>query len=461
MKSEAPSQPLSTQGLDPQEKFIHQLYYNPKTGYLSADKLYKKIRHDYPSLKRKHSEMSEEDYPTLAKVRKFIRGQYVEQLVRPPRRPQYYNTIWAPSPGFNYQMDILVYQPTKYETQEGYKYIFIIIDVHSRKVGARPMKRKNEWWPTLFHDIIEKDFGGKYPKHINCDNEFATNAFTAFCEKQNIVLHTSEPNEPYKNAIVERFNRTLALRIQKWRESTGQTDWTQVLPDIIQGYNESWHRTIQAIPQEVWEGKDQNRQTIVATKEGQQFRVGDQVFIVFRDKHPFAKGDRLRHSTSAYLITDQKGHKYQLQNMDTKQVLKRYYKPVELRLVRKGGFDTSTTTTTTSSTPSLESTKETEIVPEKSEPISEEKTEETKTKEEPLVSTAIEPPPLPSPSKVDRTLIKNQRKALKKAHLLRKEDLGHKVVTEQKEGKASFQLHRSLQPRFAKRQSKITQRLKY
>lgn len=457
MESKARTEsPTSIKGLDPQERLIHQLYYNPKTGFLSADKLYRKIRHDYPSLKRKHPEIEEDQYPTLAKVRKFVRHQYVNQLLRPSRRPQYYNTIWAPSPGFNYQMDILVYQPTKYETQEGYKYIFVIIDVYSRKVGARPMKRKNEWWPTLFHDIIEKDFGGRLPKHINCDNEFATNAFLDFCKKNDIVLHTSEPNEPYKNAIVERFHRTLALRIQKWREATGEIDWVQVLPDIIQGYNESWHRTIRAIPQEVWEGKDQNHQPIIRVKE-QEFKVGDQVFIVHREKHPFAKGDRLQHSTSAYVIVDQKGHKYQLQNMDTHHVLKRYYKPIELRFVRKGGFDSPTSSTTTTTTETLPTTKEEATELKKSESMIEESRKEAPSS----IATTEQPESLVLPSQVDRSKIKNQRLALKKAKLLKREDLGHQVITQQKEGKARYDLHRSLKPKYEKRQSKPVQRLKY
>jgi transposase InsO family protein len=452
----------STPSLDPQEKLIQKVYYNPKKGFLSSYKLYRKIRDEYEKEKQKKKRPLEEDekekYPTLAKVRKVIRGQYAEQVLRPPRRPAYYNTIWAPSPGFNYQMDILVYQPTKYETEQGYKYIFVIIDVHSRKAGARPMKTKNEWWPSLFHDIIKKDFGGIYPKHVNCDNEFATNAFIDFCKKNNITLHTSEPHEPYKNAIVERFNRTLALRIQKWRESTGQTDWTTVLPDILQGYNESWHRTIQATPQDVWDGKDQNHQIIIHTNEEKNFQVGDQVFIIQRKKHPFAKGDRIQRSTSAYIIIGQKGKKFQLQNMDSQHVLKRYYKGNELRLVGKGGEGWS----------GAHETK-------KEDPVSEVPNSPTSqviryAKRRNRSNHTIDSFPsltprfmsvTPSNKTIDRTLIQNQKKALKIAKRLRREDLGHKVETKQKEGKAQYQLHRSLQPMHAKREPKPVKRLLY
>jgi hypothetical protein len=62
---------------------------------------------------------------------------------------------------------------------------------------------------------------------------------------------------------------------------------------------------------------------------------------------------------------------------------------------------------------------------------------------------------------IDRTLIKNQRKALKKAQRLRRENLGHEIVVQQKEGKAGYQVHRALQPAQAKRAHKPVQRLTY
>jgi hypothetical protein len=44
---------------------------------------------------------------------------------------------------------------------------------------------------------------------------------------------------------------------------------------------------------------------------------------------------------------------------------------------------------------------------------------------------------------------------------LKQEDLGHQVITQQKEGKAKYELHRSLKPKYEKRQTKPVQRLKY
>ena len=48
-----------------------------------------------------------------------------------------------------------------------------------------------------------------YPYRIQCDNEFATKAFIDLMSKCDVTLSFSNPNEINKNAIVERFNRTL------------------------------------------------------------------------------------------------------------------------------------------------------------------------------------------------------------------------------------------------------------
>lgn len=51
-----------------------------------------------------------------------------------------------------------------------------------------------------------------YPKNINCDNEFNVKEVNEWAKKNNITMYYSQPYEVNKNAIVERFNRTLAQR---------------------------------------------------------------------------------------------------------------------------------------------------------------------------------------------------------------------------------------------------------
>ena len=53
-----------------------------------------------------------------------------------------------------------------------------------------------------------------YPKNINCDKQFNVPEFRDFFTKKGTNLWFSEPEQPHKNAIIERFWRTLALILQ-------------------------------------------------------------------------------------------------------------------------------------------------------------------------------------------------------------------------------------------------------
>ena len=75
-------------------------------------------------------------------------------------------------------------------------------------------------------------------------------------------MHYSQAYEENKNAIVERFNRTLAQLLQNWRTATKQYDWYRVLPDIVNNYNNSFHSTIKSTPQKVFDGKQFNTQQV-------------------------------------------------------------------------------------------------------------------------------------------------------------------------------------------------------
>ena len=96
-------------------------------------------------------------------------------------------------------------------------------------------------------------------------------------------MHYSQPNEINKNAIVERFNRTLAELLQKWRIATGKYDWYKVLPDIVDNYNNTFHGTIKATPSSVF-NKNEIPQ-IHIKKIIHKFNVGDQVRIKIEKRY--------------------------------------------------------------------------------------------------------------------------------------------------------------------------------
>lgn len=290
------------------EQTLHEIYYSPDSGFLSADKIHRKAKLINPLIK-------------LKDVTKFINDQYTAQVNKQVLRKKIYNSIYSSGPGQNYQMDIMVYDRYQFHN---YKYILVVVDVYSRYAMAKAMTNRNN--PTILQNIKEIFDTMGVPKSLNCDNEFDTKEFKKYVQKNNITMYYSQPNEINKNAIVERINRTIAQMLQRWRVGSKRYDWYKVLPNIMNNYNTSYHRTIKATPSDVFNRKELNHQKIIILKS--TFKVGDQVRTV-EVKNVFDKGDKITHSKEVYLIVDKIKHKFQLADQEG-EVLPRLYKDYEL-----------------------------------------------------------------------------------------------------------------------------------
>ena len=64
--------------------------------------------------------------------------------------------------------------------------------------------------------------------------------------------------QPHKNVIIEGLWRTLALLLQRMREGIKSFDWVKAPPDVVDNYNDTYHKTLRAKPIEVLEGKKEN-----------------------------------------------------------------------------------------------------------------------------------------------------------------------------------------------------------
>jgi hypothetical protein len=106
----------------------------------------------------------------------------------------------------------------------------------------------------------------------------------------------SDPNQENKNAIVERWHRTLRNVILKYCLTIGKNYYIDILPKLIKNYNSNEHRTINAKPVDVWNGKATPNQVI--NKVEMKFKVGNKVRHINK-KATFDKAS----STTNYTIT--------------------------------------------------------------------------------------------------------------------------------------------------------------
>lgn len=295
---------------------VERLYYDRKTGFGSAAKVYRRAKEIAPGV-------------TFKQVGGWVGKQDVAIRNAPSRKPKVWNSIYAPYPGCTYQMDLMHYNRYAYK---GYDWILNIVDVYSRLAGAIAIrsrkgesgkgKLKGKQYLEAYKELIEKQFNGKQPANLSLDREFIYGPFVEYVESKGTKLHYSQVGQFNKNAIVERFNGSLAHLIQEWRTDHDEhthykADWVTALPDIISNYNTRYHATIKAVPQEVWDGKDRNHQEIVRLFD--HLKVGDRVKRKVFLKQ-FSKGDELRYSKETYILTRKIGNRWELKDEETGEI---------------------------------------------------------------------------------------------------------------------------------------------
>ena len=280
---------------------IKELFKKPEFALLSKEKLKKKLEEENKAVKNKEFE----DYFNKLEVNQLTKIQ----------KKKTFNSVIAYYPGDCYQIDIIVY--TKYE-QHKYKYILVVIDVYSRYVQIRAMTNREN--PNINKNIISIFNEMGYPYRIQSDNEFATNAFLDLMDKCNVKLSFSNPHEINKNAIVERFNRTLRDLLKKYRLLYHDFNWPKYINDLVDIYNNTFHKTIEDSPYNIWAKFHYNQQTIIQTPV--EYKIGDMVRIV-KVKDIFGKADEIIHSKEVYKVMKVNKNNITLDNGNS-------YKPYEL-----------------------------------------------------------------------------------------------------------------------------------
>ena len=130
------------------------------------------------------------------------------------------------------------------------KYLLTCIDVFSKYARVLPLKSKTGPALTEAFSIMLKD--GQCPVHLQTDKgtEFLNRSFQTLLRKNSIRFYTSE-NEDIKAAIIERFNRSIKSKMWKYFTHQNTYRYNDVLPDLVQSYNETYHRSIGMAPAHV------------------------------------------------------------------------------------------------------------------------------------------------------------------------------------------------------------------
>ncbi|MEB2589927.1 DDE-type integrase/transposase/recombinase, partial [Bacillus cereus] len=140
---------------------------------------------------------------------------------------------------------------------KGNKYLLTVIDTFSKFAWALPLKAKTGTCVTEAFKTIFRESGGRRPRFLHTDKgkEFYNAVFQKFIRKHN-VQHYSTFSD-VKASIVERFNRTLKTHMWKRFTLRGNYKWVDILPELVDTYNHTRHRTIRMKPADVTKSDEQ------------------------------------------------------------------------------------------------------------------------------------------------------------------------------------------------------------
>jgi len=133
------------------------------------------------------------------------------------------------------------------------RYAVSIIDCFSKYAWLLPITQKKA---EKVLEALGPFLKEHTPKVLQSDNggEFTNAKMKELLDDLNIKHITSLPYKPSSNGQVERFNRTIKGMIMQYMAANNSRRYLDVLPKIVENYNNTYHTTIKSTPAAVWAG---------------------------------------------------------------------------------------------------------------------------------------------------------------------------------------------------------------
>ena len=122
-----------------------------------------------------------------------------------------------------------------------FRFLSCIVDIFSKYVRFVLLKDKKGIF-NAFQKVLDKS--GRKPNKVWVDKEskFYISSFKKWLKDNDIEVYLLQ-NEG-KSAVAERFIRTLKTKIYKYMTSISKNVYIDKLDDIVNEYNNTYHRTI-------------------------------------------------------------------------------------------------------------------------------------------------------------------------------------------------------------------------
>ena len=211
-----------------------------------------------------------------------------------------------------------------------YKYIFTCIDIFSKYAWSFPLKTKTI---KEIKSCFQKIFKERKPKYIWSDQEssFFSKEMLQFFKNNNVKIYYAHSD--LKAVIIEQFNRSLRELMMKEFVKNNNTVWYNILPDLINTYNNRYHQTIKMKPKNVNKLNEKHIKNTVynygITNKKPKFKVDNIVRISLKRRALFDKPTgKIRWSEQLhkiYKINKSNVITYQLKDMNDEIIKGQFY----------------------------------------------------------------------------------------------------------------------------------------
>lgn len=259
---------------------------------------------------KQFSKLSKKDaYETLSNLDSFTRHKGAKRKFER-------NRVIVGQIDQQWQIDLMDMQNLKRQNAN-HKYVLTVIDVFSKYAWAVPIKTKSaNDVKVAFEKVLQT---GRKPKYVQSDKgkEFLNKTFQSLLNNNDIQFFTTE-NDDIKAGIVERLNRTLKEKLWRYFTHTGKYKYLDVLPDLVNSYNNTLHSSLEMTPKNVTSVNQEvifhrlykpSKKQIKRVWSKSQQRVvkpGDEVRLL-KTRNAFTKGYEPNWTSEIFTVLKNKG----------------------------------------------------------------------------------------------------------------------------------------------------------
>ena len=255
------------------ELVLKNLYYDPKSpaSFSSMIRLYREAKKSLPTISQRQ-------------VQNFLNSQKTYTMYR--QNIQRYKKLKTISSGLNsdWQADLMDMQKHA-KNNKWHNYILVCIDVLSRMVYAKAIKRKTSDNVIEAFKAIFKE-ANAVPSRLFTDNgkEFTANALKKFYDDEEIIKLFAVTNTVLHATMAERTIRTLRDILAKYFAENKTFKWIDVLPKIVHSLNHRIQSTTKMRPADVnYKNAEKLRSKLYdhqhVFKKKPKYKVGDLVRV--------------------------------------------------------------------------------------------------------------------------------------------------------------------------------------